>query len=315
LPSGERAPRRGGLGDRVFAGSLLGFGGAVLLVLLSIVWVCGRLARPTISAIGLYRFVTGSDWDPVQDVFGALPFIYGTVVTSLVAIVLSAPIAIGIALFVTEMAPAGVRRVTSFLVEILAAIPSVVYGLWGLMVLVPLLRSSVEPALVQTLGFLPLFRGPPLGVGYLAAGILLAVMILPTISSVSIEVMRTMPAVLREGAMALGATRWEAIRMVVLPYARRGILGAVILGLARALGETMAVTMVIGNQPEIHASLLAAGYSLPAVIANEFAEASGAIHTGALAGLALCLLCVTLLLNSGARALMRLSTAKLGAQE
>jgi phosphate transport system permease protein len=241
----------------------------------------------------------------VQESFGALPFLYGTLVTSLLAIALAAPIAIGIALFVTEMAPPAFRRLTSFLVELLAAIPSVVYGLWGLTVLVPWLRAPVGPFLGKTLGFLPLFTGSPMGFGYLAAGILLSVMILPTIAAVVIEVLRTMPPLLREGALALGATRWEAIRMVVLPYAARGILGGVILGLARALGETMAVTMVIGNQPEIHASLFAAGYSLPAVIANEFAEANGEVHLGALAGLALVLFAVTLLLGIGARLLVR----------
>jgi phosphate transport system permease protein len=180
------------------------------------------------------------------------------------------------------------------------------------MVMVPLLRTRVQPALGAAFGSIPLFSGPPLGVGYMAAGILLAIMILPTISSVTIEVLRTVPASLREGALALGATRWEAIRIAVLPYATRGILGAVILGLARALGETMAVTMVIGNQPEIHASLFAAGYSLPSVIANEFAEASGAIHTGALAALALVLCGVTLLLSACARLLVRLSQRRLG---
>ncbi len=308
MPSGEReAPvaRRRPVGDRLFAGGLHLFAGSLLLALLAIVWVCGRLARPTFGKIGLVSFVTGSDWDPVQDAFGALPFIYGTVVTSLVAIVIAVPVAVGIALFVTEMAPASVRRVVTFLVELLAAIPSVVYGLWGLMVLVPLLRTQVEPALGHALGFLPLFSGPPIGLGYLAAGLLLSIMILPTIASVTIEVLRTLPQVLREGALALGATRWEAIRMVVLPYARRGVLGALILGLSRALGETMAVTMVIGNQPEIHASLLSPGYSLPAVIANEFAEATGDVHVGALAALALVLLVVTLLLNAGARLLLR----------
>jgi phosphate transport system permease protein len=209
------------------------------------------------------------------------------------------------------MSPARVRRVVSFFVEILAAIPSVVFGLWGLLVLVPILRDVVEPALGRWLGFLPLFSGAPLGIGFLPAGIVLAIMILPTIASVTIEVLRTMPSALREGALALGATRWEAIRAVVLPYASRGILGAVILGLARALGETMAVTMLIGNQPEIHGSLFAAGYSLPSVIANEFAEASGAIHTGALAGLALVLFGVTLMLSGSARLLVRLSAKRL----
>jgi phosphate transport system permease protein len=221
------------------------------------------------------------------------------------------PVAIGLALFLTEMSPSRVRRFVSFFVEILAAIPSVVYGLWGLLVLVPILRDVVEPALGRWLGWMPLFSGAPLGIGFLPAGIVLAIMILPTISSVTIEVLRTMPSALREGALALGATRWEAIRAVVLPYASRGIMGAVILGLARALGETMAVTMLIGNQPEIHGSLFAAGYSLPSVIANEFAEASGAVHTGALAGLALVLFGVTLMLSASARLLVRLSARRL----
>jgi phosphate transport system permease protein len=293
---------------------LVGFGLAIVGLLIAIVWACVRLARPTLAAIGVWPFLRGSDWDPVQEHFGALPFLYGTLVTSLLAIVLATPISIGIALFVTEMAPPRVRRVTTYFVEMLAAIPSVVYGLWGLMVLVPLLRDTVQPVLGRLLGFLPWFAGPPLGVGYLAAGLLLAIMILPTIASVTIEVLRTMPPMLREGALALGATRWEAIRMVALPYAKRGILGGTILGLARALGETMAVTMVIGNQPEIHASLFAAGYSLPAVIANEFAEATSTIHTGALAALAVCLLVVTLLLNGGARLLVRLATPRFGAR-
>jgi phosphate transport system permease protein len=293
------------VGDRVFAGSLTALGGTVLVLVGVIVWVCGGLARPAVSKLGLWQFLSGSNWDPVQDSFGALPFLYGTLVTSVLAILVAVPVAVGLALFLTEMSPGRVRRVVSFFIELLAGIPSVVYGLWGLLVLVPLLRERVQPALGKTLGFLPLFQGPPLGLGYLCAGLLLAIMILPTIASVTVEVLRTMPASLREGALALGATRWEAIRTAVLPYARRGILGAVVLGLARALGETMAVTMVIGNQPEIHASLFSPGYSLPSVIANEFAEATDAVHTGALAGLALVLLGVTLLLSASARLLVR----------
>ena len=297
-------------GDRAFAVSLTLLGGSVLVVVGLIVLVCVRLSVPAFAKLGFFHFLGGSDWNPVEDSFGALPFIYGTLVTSAIAIVLAMPVAIGLALFLTEMSPARVRRVVSFFVEILAAIPSVVFGLWGLLVLVPVLRDVVEPALGRWLGFLPMFSGPPLGIGFLPAGIVLAIMILPTIASVTIEVLRTMPAALREGALALGATRWEAIRAVVLPYARRGILGAVILGLARALGETMAVTMLIGNQPEIHGSLFSAGYSLPAVIANEFAEASGAVHTGALAGLALVLFGVTLLLSASARLLVRMTSRR-----
>ena len=303
--------RHAHLGDRAFAVVVTLLGGSVLLVVGVIVLVCTRLSLPAFSKIGFFHFLAGSDWNPVEDSFGALPFIYGTLVTSAIAIVLAMPVAIGLALFLTEMSPAKVRRFVSFFVEILAAIPSVVFGLWGLLVLVPILRDVVEPALGHWFGWIPLFSGPPLGIGFLPAGIVLAIMILPTIASVTIEVLRTMPAALREGALALGATRWEAIRAVVLPYASRGIMGAVILGLARALGETMAVTMLIGNQPEIHGSLFAAGYSLPSVIANEFAEASGAIHTGALAGLALVLFGVTLILSASARLLVRLSARRL----
>ncbi len=300
------------LGDRAFAVTLHLFGGVILAAVGVIIVVCARLAHPALAHSGVAQFVRGTDWNPVEDSFGALPFIYGTVVTSLVAIVVAVPVAIGLSLFLTEMAPARLQRIVSYLVEILAGIPSVVYGLWGLMVLVPLLRDYVEPALQNTLGHVPvlgqLFGGTPIGLGYLCAGLLLSIMILPTIASVTIEVLRTVPASLREGALALGATRWESISIAVLPYARRGILGASILGLGRALGETMAVTMVIGNQPEIHASLFSPGYSLPSVIANEFNEATSAAHTGALAGLALVLLGVTLILSALARLLVRLST-------
>ncbi|HEX8952064.1 MAG TPA: phosphate ABC transporter permease subunit PstC [Polyangia bacterium] len=307
----DSTPRHAHLGDRAFAVVVTLLGGSVLFVVGVIVLVCTRLSLPAFHQLGFFSFLAGSDWNPVEDSFGALPFIYGTLVTSAIAIVLAMPVAVGLALFLTEMSPAKVRRFVSFFVEILAAIPSVVFGLWGLLVLVPILRDVVEPALGRWLGWVPLFSGPPMGIGFLPAGIVLSIMILPTIASVTIEVLRTMPAALREGALALGATRWEAIRAVVLPYASRGILGAIILGLARALGETMAVTMLIGNQPEIHGSLFAAGYSLPSVIANEFAEASGAIHTGALAGLALVLFGVTLMLSGSARLLVRLSARRL----
>lgn len=295
-------------GDRLYAIALYLFGGAVLLLLGLIVGSTVKLTIPALRQLGVSEFLLGQDWNPVNDSFGALPFLYGTLVTSLLAIAIAVPVGVGLALFLTEMVPASLRRFISFWVELLAAIPSVVYGLWGLIVLVPLLRSHIEPALGRTLGFLPLFRGPPIGLGFLAAGMVLSVMILPTVTMVTIEVLRTVPETLREGALALGATRWEAIRLTVLPFASRGIIGAIILGLARALGETMAVTMVIGNQPEIHASLFAPGYSLPSVIANEFAEATGDIHIGALAALALVLFGVTFLLSAAARLLVLLST-------
>jgi phosphate transport system permease protein len=305
---GARAPgasRGRNAGDRAWAGLLGLLGGAVLVAVGVVVLVLVHLARPALRA-GAGTFIASSDWDPVSGSFGALPFIYGTVVTSVVAIVVAVPVSVGLALFLQEMGPRRLRPVVSFAIETLAAIPSVIYGLWGLFVMVPWLRDSVEPFLARTLGFLPLFRGAPIGLGYLAAGLILAVMILPTIASVTIEVLKTVPAALKEGALALGATRWEAIRMAILPYSRAGVLGAALLGLGRALGETMAVTMVIGNSPTVSASLFAAGYSLPAVIANEFAEATGDVHTGALAGLALVLFGVSLILNSAARLLVRL---------
>jgi phosphate transport system permease protein len=301
-------PARRNFADRAWAALLTILGVTVFVVALFIVYALCKLSAGVLRHTGLAAFVLNSQWDVVRDVYGALPFIYGTLVTSVVALFIALPVSVGLALFLTEMSPPGVRSLISFPISLLAGIPSVVYGLWGLFVLVPVLRTKVEPFLAATLGFLPLFRGTPVGLGYLAAGMILAIMILPTITSISIEVLRTVPMSLREAALALGATRWEAIRMAVLPFARAGILGATILGLGRALGETMAVTMVIGNSPTISASLFAPGYSLPAVIANEFAEASGALQTGALAALGLILFAVTLLLNIAARLLVRIST-------
>lgn len=291
-------------GDRAWSALLGALGGLVLVVAGLILVVLGRVAAPAMQTLGLGTFLSSQDWDPISESFGALPFIYGTLVTSAIALAVALPVSLGLAIFLSEMAPRGLRPVVTFCIETLASIPSVVYGLWALFVMVPWLRGTVEPMLIRALGFLPLFKGPPLGLGYLAAGLVLAVMILPTIASVCTEVLRTAPVSLKEGALALGATRWEAISTVILPYSRAGILGATLLGLGRALGETMAVTMVIGNQPEIHTSLLAPGYSLPSVIANEFAEATGALHTGALAALALVLFGLTLMLNSLARLFM-----------
>lgn len=296
------------LSDRLWGIGLTALGGAVLVVAGLIVLQLTRLSSPVLHQTGLWSFVTSRKWDVVNDAFGAATYVYGTLITSALALVFAMPVAVGLALFLTEMAKPQLRPLVSFPLELLAGIPSVVYGLWGLFVLVPVLRDPVEPFLARTLGFLPLFRGPPIGLGFLAAGLILAIMILPTITAISIEVLRTVPGSLREAALALGATRWEAIRIAVLPYARTGIFGGIILGLGRALGETMAVTMVIGNAPQISTSLFAPGYSLPAVIANEFAEASGALHTGALAALGLLLFGVTLLLNAAAQLLVRLAT-------
>ncbi len=292
------------VGDRAWGLGVSILGGLILVVAGLILLELGRVAAPAWGHLGLVKFLLSSDWDPVQEKFGALPFVYGTLVTSAVALLVALPVSVGLALFLSEMGPRRLRTPVAFAIEVLAAIPSVIYGLWGLFVLVPWLRSTVEPFLGKTLGFLPFFQGPPIGLGYLAAGLILALMILPTIASVAIEVLKTVPPSLKEGALALGATRWESIRMAVLPYARPGIIGASLLGLGRALGETMAVTMVIGNSPEIHASLFSPGYSLPAVIANEFAEATGAVHVGALASLGLVLFGITLVLNGVARILV-----------
>ena len=308
LPASElSAPVRVNVPDRAWAILLTLLGIGVLAVAAVIVAELWRIGTPAIAHTGLKKFVDGTTWDPTRDVFGAAPYIYGTLVTSAVGIALALPISIGLALFLTEMAPSAARSIVSFPIALLAGIPSVVYGLWGLFVLVPILRKPVEPFLTRTLGFLPIFQGAPIGLGYLAAGVILAIMILPTITSISIEVLQTVPGSLREAALALGATRWEAIRVAILPYARAGIVGATMLGLGRALGETMAVTMVIGNSPTIRASLFAPGYSLPAVIANEFAEAAGDLHTSALAALGLLLFAVTIVLNVAARVLVRLS--------
>jgi phosphate transport system permease protein len=276
-----------------------------LVVAALIVAELWRVGAPAIGHAGVKKFVTDSTWDPTRDIFGAAPYIYGTLVTSAVGIVIALPVSVGLALFLTEIAPPAMRSIVSFPIALLAGIPSVVYGLWGLFVLVPILRSPIEPLLART--HLPIFAGAPIGLGYLAAGVILAIMILPTITSISIEVLQTVPGSLREAALALGATRWEAIRTAILPYARAGIVGATMLGLGRALGETMAVTMVIGNSPTIRSSLFAPGYSLPAVIANEFAEASSDLHTGALAALGLLLFGVTVGLNIVARVLVRMS--------
>lgn len=248
--------------------------------------------------------MAGTDWNPVTDSFGALPVIFGTVVSSALALLLSTPVSVGVALFLTEVAPRRLAGVLGFLVEMLAAIPSVVYGLWGIFVLAPWLRTTVQPWLGAKLGFLPLFQGPPFGLGMLAAGVVLAIMITPTISAICREVFRAVPASQREAARALGATPWETIRMSVFRSSTLGISGAVTLGLGRALGETMAVTMVIGNRAEISKSLFAPAQTMASVIANEYTEATSDIHLSALAAVGLTLFGVSLIINTGARLLV-----------
>lgn len=243
------------------------------------------------------QFFFGSDWDPVAGNFGAWPFIYGTLVSSFVALLIAVPLAVAVAVFVTEMCPQPLRKPISYATELLAAIPSVIYGLWAIFVLVPLLRVHVNPLLIKLLGWTGLFRRPDYGYSMFSAAVVIAIMIVPIISSISREVLSVVPQHQREAALALGATRWEMIRIAVLRNARAGIVGAVILGLGRALGETMAVTMVIGNTPQITKSLLAPGYSMAAVIANEFNEATGDLYRSALIEIGLALFIVTILVN------------------
>ena len=258
-----------------------------------------------------WLFLTTSVWDPVADQFGALPFIYGTVVTSALALLMGIPLGVGAAIFLAELAPAKISNGLTFLIELLAAVPSVIFGLLGIFVLVPMLISA-EPVIRAVLGWTPLFSGPFYGVSMLSAGVVLAVMIIPFIISISREVILAVPTEQREGALALGATRWETTWNVVLPFAKKGIMGSIFLALARSLGETMAVTMVIGNDPRIHASLFAPGYSIAAIIANEFAEAPGDLYRGALIELGLVLFGLTIIINGLARVLV-LSTTKKGA--
>jgi len=282
--------------DHVFAAAMLACGLSLLAIVVLIVIELAVQSRLSLYAFG-WRFFTGSNWDPVAGDFGALPFIYGTIVSSLVALVIAIPLSIGVAVFTTEMCPKPLRGTISFLTELLAAIPSVVYGLWAIFVLAPLLRAHVQPWLAEYFGWTGLFVGPPFGIGMLAAGVILAIMIVPIIASITREVLTAVPQQQREAALALGATRWEMIRLGVLRNARAGIVGAIILGMGRALGETMAVTMVIGNTPQIARSLFAPGYTMASVIANEFTEATGDLYLSALIEIGLGLFLVTIVVN------------------
>jgi phosphate transport system permease protein len=285
----------------VFRGVTAAFATLAVVALVAVAVALTTASHPSIVGYG-WRFVTGTEWDPVEghEAYGALPFLYGTLVTSAVSLTLAVPVSLGIAIFLAELAPGWLRTPLSFVVELLAAVPSVIYGLWGIFVLRPILIESVEPLLGKALGFLPLFHGAPFGNDILLASVVLAIMILPTVSSISREVLRAVPEMLREGALALGATRWEVVRSVVLPYARSGILGAVILGLGRALGETMAVTMLIGNKPQITASLFEPAATMASVIANQYPEAHGN-QLAALTEVGLLLFILTLGLNIVAR--------------
>ena len=277
----------------------------VIVALIALVgWELYRGSRMAVHTFGA-GFLVHSTWDPVADVYGALPFIYGTLVSSLIALLIAVPLGVATALFLTEMAPVRLRQPVITIIEMLAAVPSVIFGLWGIFVMIPWLRDHLFPWLQGWLGFLPIFKGQIYGVSMLAAGIIIAIMILPIITSVSREILRSVPDLQREAAYALGATHWEVIRIAVISYARRGLFGAAVLGLGRALGETMAVTMVIGNRPEISASLFAPGYTLASVIANEFTEATTDLYLNSLFELGLVLLVITILVNAIAQLMLR----------
>lgn len=292
----------GNTGDAIFRVLMVLIALLMVGVVLAMVLALAMDSMLSIRQFG-FHFLTGQIWDPVKGEFGALPFVYGTIASSLIALLISVPFSLGIAIFLVEQAPPYIARPVGFLVELLAAIPSVVYGLWGIFVLAPVLRQYVEPALAKTLGFLPLFQGTITGIGLLTGGIILAIMVTPIISAVVRDVLAAVPGSQREAALALGATKWEMIR-VVLVNGAPGIAGAVILGLGRALGETMAVTMVIGNRAQISPSLFEPSYTIASAIANEFTEATGDLYLSALVELGLILFLVTFVVNGIARILV-----------
>ena len=294
-PTGSRA-------DAVFRALLFLSALILLLIVGSMIVSMSVNSRLSIERFG-WGFLTGQTWNPAGSEFGALPFIYGTVMSSLIALIIAVPLSLGVAIFLVEQAPRSLARPIAFLVELLASIPSVVYGLWGIFVLAPFLREYVDPFLASTFGWLPLFQGSPTGIGLLTGGIILAIMITPIISAVVRDVLTAVPVSQREAALALGATRWETTR-VVLANASSGIAGAIILGLGRAIGETMAVTMVIGNRPEISASLFDPSYTIASVIANEFTEATDELYLSALVEIGLILFMVTFIVNGIAKLLV-----------
>jgi phosphate transport system permease protein len=295
---------KGNVQDQFYRLALLLFGVSIPLLFLFIVLRIGTEAWPAMEAFG-WGFITGTEWNPVLREFGALPFIFGTVVSSVLALMIALPLSVGLAIFLTELAPRWLAAPIAFATELLAAIPSVVYGLWGIFVLVPWLRFTLQEPLSRHFGdVIPIFEGPAYGFSMMAGAVILSIMIIPFISAVTREVLTAVPRDQREAALALGATRWEMTWQVALPYALPGIIGGAILGLGRALGETMAITMVIGNRPDIAASLFAPGYTMASVLANEFAEATGALYLSALMEIALILFGITIVVNIFAQLLV-----------
>ena len=310
----KKAMARPRVGDRIFSSLTLFFALLIVLILGGLLVVLNIDAWPAIQKFGI-SFITSISWDPVREEFGALPAVYGTLLSSLIGLIIAVPISLASAIFLSELAPEWISRPVSFLIEMLAAIPSVIIGLWGLFVMVPFIRDPIEKWLGGNLGFLPLFQGPPFGVGFLSAGIILAIMIIPIITAISRDVMSAVPATQREAMLALGATHWEMITGAVLPYCRSGLVGAVILGLGRALGETMAVTMVIGNSYKLTPALFSPGATIASKVASEFSEASGDLYIGSLITLALVLFGITLVVNIIARLLVWRSVSVKGTGE
>jgi phosphate transport system permease protein len=305
----ERMARPSRLGDKAFEWLTLAMALTVVVLVILIGWQLWRGSTLAIQKFG-FHFITTSTWDPVAEQFGALPFIYGTLVSSMIALLIAVPLGIATAVYLTEIAPLWIRQLLVSLIEMLAAIPSVILGLWGIFVMIPWLRDYPFPLLKRLFDWTPFFTGPIYGPCMFAGGIIIAIMILPIITSVSREILRSVPNLQREAAYALGATRWEATRIAVLSYAKKGLFGAVILGLGRALGETMAVTMVIGNTPQIAASLFKPGYTLASVIANEFTEATTDFYLQALFEIGLVLFGITILVNLLAQLLLRTIATK-----
>ena len=287
------------IGDFIFENITRFFAFILLSLVLIMLYEMFSKSLPSIQKFG-WSFITSESWDPVHDDFGALPFIFGTLYSSLIALVIALPLSVGIAIFLSEFSPKWLEQPVSLLVELLAAIPSIVYGLFGIFVMTPWLRKTVEPFLGDHLGFVFLFKGPPYGLGMLAAALILTIMILPIITSISRDIMKSIPDTQREAAYALGATKWEVVK-VVLTGAKSGILGATLLGLGRAVGETMAVTMVIGNRPDISFSLFDPGHTMASVLANEFTEATSDLYVSSLIEIALLLFVLTVILNAVAR--------------
>jgi phosphate transport system permease protein len=307
LPDVRRTARRYALGDRFFRLLTLAFAVLVLLILGAIIVALIEGSIPALRAFG-WSFVTSEVWNPVTEKFGALAPIYGTLVTSLIAMLVGIPVALGIAIFITELCPVWLKRPLGTLIELLAAIPSIIYGIWGLFVFAPFLQEHVQPWLIDTIGQVPgigaLFAGPPLGIGILTAGLILGIMVLPFISSIMRDVFETVPAVLKESAYGLGATTAEVIWRVVLPYTRVGVVGGIMLGLGRALGETMAVTFVIGNAHRVQSSIMAPGTTISASLANEFTEAVGDLYVSSLVSLGLILFVITFIVLAGAKLML-----------